>query len=953
MEDKSFINLLSDENLSKIDIDSRLTASFKRVIDKLQTYFNANGYTSQRDYKNFFEEYLLKNADSKLRMMVSNEPSKIGAAGFYRHRQDAAEIHIGEEYLEYDELLDSIFCHEFIHFLAMRGLDEIEYPDLEIKNGGFINEALTEMLTQQIYPNSNSYQPQVDMLKFANLLTGNVNNYSLFLRGKVDCKGGASSWNNFFASANAYQKSWRDKGFSMSQAINDPDYIKAQQYIIQANIKSHLISSFDDYKKWFSILQQRPVQDNEFIDKLFIDMDISLLNNLGLRNENLKEMMYQKLLEYRQIPSALSMYDGKDVYEFEIAGHKVAIDKDRNLYGRVALGGYSSSWNPNTGIWELKVGNESLKLDINTVDFGKRKRELLEKQQTIPKYFSSNSKDDVKSVEQVAKQEGLVKLEKFTLPSIDGKRNPTVIYVATYNDRIEILNNPTQIGELENIKSAQYIGLTSTDPKVSAIYSKPLESIDKGIVFSKHNQKNLQLRTIQLLTSKITPTLTSDQITQLVEQYKLSNEYDIEDNLSPKKLQEFAIMHYAKAQYGNMSEEQKQALYDEVVKANERFVISTKDGKIDVSLLFGDKYITAFRGQSEVLVDTKGNGLYNEQFEILSKATTVKKESNSSVIKTGDDGNIIFSQKKGSEEKSMNEGKKTASELLNEYNQQLAELQAKYGVIAKQMEDLMQQNALTPIPNYQDKLNVLIQQRDKISKEMEPVIHSQKTFQQAVDYEKEQEHKAVISQVERLLSTRIKATTDTGRFVQTDMGMFPQMDRKDSSMLSKEQGQVIQRLNDLYIEGELDLKSKQKMVMEVIKEYQKMIKSAPKPIQRNADADKQRENNPNAPSTNNNEQQYQNKYGYSEMNEEERERFNAHYQTQTTSSKKENPEKKKLEEERRELRRKQFGEKMRQMGIDKNEVLDMDELFRQQQIIEKMNREREEIEQIEDHGMHM
>lgn len=953
MEDKSFINLLSDENLSKIDIDSRLTASFKRVIDKLQTYFNANGYTSQRDYKNFFEEYLLKNADSKLRMMVSNEPSKIGAAGFYRHRQDAAEIHIGEEYLEYDELLDSIFCHEFIHFLAMRGLDEIEYPDLEIKNGGFINEALTEMLTQQIYPNSNSYQPQVDMLKFANLLTGNVNNYSLFLRGKVDCKGGASSWNNFFASANAYQKSWRDKGFSMSQAINDPDYIKAQQYIIQANIKSHLISSFDDYKKWFSILQQRPVQDNEFIDKLFIDMDISLLNNLGLRNENLKEMMYQKLLEYRQIPSALSMYDGKDVYEFEIAGHKVAIDKDRNLYGRVALGGYSSSWNPNTGIWELKVGNESLKLDINTVDFGKRKIELLEKQQTIPKYFSSNSKDDVKSVEQVAKQEGLVKLEKFTLPSIDGKRNPTVIYVATYNDRIEILNNPTQIGELENIKSAQYIGLTSTDPKVSAIYSKPLESIDKGIVFSKHNQKNLQLRTIQLLTSKITPTLTSDQITQLVEQYKLSNEYDIEDNLSPKKLQEFAIMHYAKAQYGNMSEEQKQALYDEVVKANERFVISTKDGKIDVSLLFGDKYITAFRGQSEVLVDTKGNGLYNEQFEILSKATTVKKESNSSVIKTGDDGNIIFSQKKGSEEKSMNEGKKTASELLNEYNQQLAELQAKYGVIAKQMEDLMQQNALTPIPNYQDKLNVLIQQRDKISKEMEPVIHSQKTFQQAVDYEKEQEHKAVISQVERLLSTRIKATTDTGRFVQTDMGMFPQMDRKDSSMLSKEQGQVIQRLNDLYIEGELDLKSKQKMVMEVIKEYQKMIKSAPKPIQRNADADKQRENNPNAPSTNNNEQQYQNKYGYSEMNEEERERFNAHYQTQTTSSKKENPEKKKLEEERRELRRKQFGEKMRQMGIDKNEVLDMDELFRQQQIIEKMNREREEIEQIEDHGMHM
>ena len=299
------------------------------------------------------------------------------------------------------------------------------------------------------------------------------------------------------------------------------------------------------------------------------------------------------------------------------------------------------------------------------------------------------------------------------------------------------------------------------------------------------------------------------------------------------------------------------------------------------------------------------------------------------------------------------EERKTASELLKEYNQQLAELQVKYGAVAKQMEDLMRQNASTPIPDYQDKLNSLIQQRDIISKEMEPVIHSQRTFQQTVDYEKEQEHKAVISQVERLLSTRIKATTDTGRFVQTDMGMFPQMDVKDTSMLSKEQGQVIQRLNDLWLDGEIDLKSKQKMVMEVIKEYQKMIKSAPKPIQKKTEDDNQRENNPNAPSTNSNEQQYQNKYGYSEMNEEERERFNARYQTQTTSNKKENTEKKKLEEERRDLRRKQFGERMKQMGIDRDQMLDMDELFRQQQIIEEMNREREEIEQIEDHGMHM
>lgn len=60
VEDKSFIDLLTEENLSKIDIDSRLVDSFKRVTDKLQTYFNANGYTSQRDYKKFLRNIYLK-----------------------------------------------------------------------------------------------------------------------------------------------------------------------------------------------------------------------------------------------------------------------------------------------------------------------------------------------------------------------------------------------------------------------------------------------------------------------------------------------------------------------------------------------------------------------------------------------------------------------------------------------------------------------------------------------------------------------------------------------------------------------------------------------------------------------------------------------------------------------------------------------------------------------------
>ena len=77
------------------------------------------------------------------------------------------------------------------------------------------------------------------------------------------------------------------------------------------------------------------------------------------------------------------------------------------------------------------------------------------------------------------------------------------------------------------------------------------------------------------------------------------------------------------------------------------------------------------------------------------------------------------------------------------------------------------------------------------------------------------------------------------------MGMFPQMDIKDSAMLIKEQGQIIQNLNDLYFNGEIDLKSKQKMATEVSKEYKKMIKYAPKPSLNNTVVDNTRENKPN------------------------------------------------------------------------------------------------------------
>ena len=88
--------------------------------------------------------------------------------GFYSKAKQC--ICIDEGLLEKPHL-EPTLCHEFTHFLVMN--------DKSVPSG-FINEAQTEMFTRQIYPISRSYEPQVRMMEFANILMNKANNFSLF-----------------------------------------------------------------------------------------------------------------------------------------------------------------------------------------------------------------------------------------------------------------------------------------------------------------------------------------------------------------------------------------------------------------------------------------------------------------------------------------------------------------------------------------------------------------------------------------------------------------------------------------------------------------------------------------------------------------------------------------------------------------------------------------------------
>ena len=61
MSENPFLELLKPENLSKIKIDKRLIPIFKVVIYKIGDYFIKNGLMDIKDWKSFFDKYLLSS----------------------------------------------------------------------------------------------------------------------------------------------------------------------------------------------------------------------------------------------------------------------------------------------------------------------------------------------------------------------------------------------------------------------------------------------------------------------------------------------------------------------------------------------------------------------------------------------------------------------------------------------------------------------------------------------------------------------------------------------------------------------------------------------------------------------------------------------------------------------------------------------------------------------------
>lgn len=622
--DNSFIYFTTPEVLSKIDIDPRLEESFKRVMKKIQEYFNVNDYVSRRNYKEYLEKHLLKSGDKNFRFYINRIDQK-GVNGFYNKFK--SEICINENMLLLrPDNLDATLCHEFIHFLVMHELIQGK-AEPDIIGGGFINESLTEMLTQQIYPNSNAYDAQVAMQKFVNMVSGNQNNFQKFLEGYIDARYCSSDWENYRHNVNEFQKDFNAKGYiNLQEAQTNKNLIEAQRKIISLYLKPTENKSIEQYIDAINKLIDRPIKDSEYInDKVISNMDNIMIKNIGSDNKEINAFLQQKLVELRQ--KILELKNAKG-YEFEIAGRKIQIDSNYNLYGNLrGLNGFLKQWDPQTGIITISYNGEKVELNVNKINFHQKEEAIVQQISQLSNYFSNTSSKDLNMISYATKlNEGLTKIEKFQLPVI-GKKSNKIIYIATYNKKIVVLNDVQQLSNIKNVELNKFIGMTSTNQSAAAIYFEKIGQISNGITFSFLSSKQIRSQAISTYASELMSNISVADLKKAIIEYKQSEDFY---DATEEEIEEEAIQIVAERQFPSLLPEQARKYFNNVIDTNFKFVVSSKDGKITVSTLHGTKNQTAFVGKSNILFDIEGKGMYNEV--ILSLFNNESKLNNTDLL---------------------------------------------------------------------------------------------------------------------------------------------------------------------------------------------------------------------------------------------------------------------------------------------------------------------------------
>ena len=269
------------QNIDKInfDCDPKYIHEYKRafsaVLTKMDKFFVQNGLYEVVDYQPIVESMFASHKTFSFK--IDDKFSKRYWAGVHvRKPQGVREIGMSKEYMGRGTITEGVLCHEFIHYLTL-GPEVLKYTKdgdkYEVRlpvstglgriggtiinttkktvdgldaglalDGGFICEAFTELVKQEIYTEEecpHSYPAQTSLIKLLNNLTGTKVNVKDFLRGDLPNYVkilGRKNFEEFNSLCEAFQKKYNANAHI--DHTTDSDYLAAQDLVCRTILKN-------------------------------------------------------------------------------------------------------------------------------------------------------------------------------------------------------------------------------------------------------------------------------------------------------------------------------------------------------------------------------------------------------------------------------------------------------------------------------------------------------------------------------------------------------------------------------------------------------------------------------------------------------------------------------------------------------------------------------------------
>ena len=627
-----FIDLII--KFDKLNVAPELAQTFKNVLRRMAVYFEANGYLNKKNYDDIFKKFLI---DGDFKFEVSDEPSKIGAGGFYSFFEK--RIVIDSNTMGKGLLTEHTLCHEFIHFLVMHDIYEKRFTDG--KKNKFINEAFTESLARNIYHEvkSNAYEPQVKMMDFSNILMGKDNDYGIFLQNGDDGLSSSAALLNFKNEISRYHSNFDKKGFWMENAIKDEDYISAQRNLINICIKTHNFKTVDQYAEVLEKLSHRPVADEEFISNLLDEIEDQIIRSIYLDSDKkvFESEFLKQLKELRETFIKCKDFLYEDVYEFEFDGEQLFVGKSNKLK-RIPVS--------NTEVSKM-VATYSDRLVLSCYKGGKKTEEKtlyfkdmvfespLKKISTKTKQMiNTHTKSDISAIySALDTDKEIVSIERFDLPNVSGGKNTIFKYVVKYTDGIEILDSLEPEDVVEDVTLADFKGIAGESPENGLIWFENKKNIS-GYSLSSATPTRLNSLRQKEVAEILQKTFSKGTIDQTVQRYKESGKYD--PNLDDDDI-EYTSLYWLAGDLVKIKPEEYFEEIDKKIKSELPEMVIYTDGD---EIGMGTFKSTVYDAEKTVLYSKNGGGLYDDFVPTIKRDAPKREVSN--LYKVNKDGSLVL-----------------------------------------------------------------------------------------------------------------------------------------------------------------------------------------------------------------------------------------------------------------------------------------------------------------------